>query len=181
MTTKPWISIVFILPVVALAFVLFQVHWIARVPTPWLHIDVVSIFVFWVAFNLRLGMAIFVTACACALIEVQSGIKPGFYLMYYSQLLLLPYVERKLWVDPPAWSRYLLFPAAFLAKQFWLFLLVLMQGDHPPFIDFMWWNGPSFMATCVAQIPVCTILTWLAARLDMPLGEPESTIREQTT
>lgn len=176
---QSWLKDTLLLPATVLLLVVMQIHVFARAPSAWLKLDLVTILVFWCAFELRRATALAIALWGAFLMETHSNIKPGFYLMYYCQLLVMPLLQQRVWLDPPPWARYAVFPLALLLKEFWLYLLFSTQETSFPTANFLATSIGPFLGTCAVLVPVYLLVQKTAETLGLTLRDADGGAREQ--
>lgn len=148
--------------VVAIAVVYFQSYVLARIRSPWLHIDLATIFVVYVSIEHLLFGALLRIACVAALMHMFSGAPDGFYLMYFLLALVIANLVSRVIALHKLSSQFLVFFAIFLLKFVLIYGSLSKVQRAPELFQFILRIGPSLLTTTLFSVPLFSLL----ARID---------------
>jgi hypothetical protein len=143
----------------ALAIVYFQAYVLGRARSPWLHIDLVTIFVVYISIEHLLLGALFRIFCVLTLMHVFSGAPDGFYLMYFLLALVISNLVAKVIALHKLSSQGLVFVGLFLMKFVLIYGSLSKNQRAPELTQFIFSVAPSFIVTTVASLFVFSLLS----------------------
>jgi len=151
---RAWQAHATLMIVLAMAIVYFQAYVLGRLGSPWLQVDLATVFVVYVSIeHLLLGalVRIFIVA---ALMHMFSGAPDGFYLMFYLLALVIANVLAKFFALHKLSSQFLIFSGIFCLK------FVLVYGSLSKFQrvadfgSFFREVAPSVLVTTLCSVPL---------------------------
>ncbi len=148
--------------VASIAIVYFQAYVLARARSPWLHIDLATIFVVYVAIEHLLLGALVRIFCVAALMHMFSGAPDGFYMMYYLLALVIANLVARVIALHKLSSQILVFSGIFLLKFVLIYVSLSKAHRAPDWMTYFLKNSPSLIVTTLFSVPLFSLL----ARLD---------------
>lgn len=142
--------------------VCFQSLVLARSSSPWLHIDLVTIFVVYVAIEHYLFGAVIKVLVAAMSLHTFSAVPGGFYVMYYMLALVLSVVFSRRLVLYNRLSQFLCFSGVFLLKFVFMYYTLTMTESNILFSDYFIAVFPTILTTSLVAVP----LFWVLSRFD---------------
>mgnify|MGYP003343237045 CR=1 FL=1 len=134
--------------------------------SPWLHVDIASVLVVYVAVeHLLLGAVVRVFVLA-ALMHMFSGAPDGFYLMYYLIALVVANILARFFALHKLSSQFLIFAGVFLLK----FVLIYGSLSKAQRIADVWSFvtrlAPGFIVTTVFSVPLFALFSQIDGFFD---------------
>lgn len=148
--------------ILAIAVVYFQAYVLARARSPWLHVDLATIFVVYVSIEHLLFGAILRIFCVAALMHMFSGAPDGFYLMYYLLALVISNLFSRVIALHKLSSQILVFLTIFVLKFALIYGSLAKVQRAPEVMQFIWRILPGLVVTTLLSVPLFSLL----ARLD---------------
>lgn len=140
--------------------VYFQAYFIARLQNPWLHVDLVTIVIVYMAIEHFLFGAFFRLMAAGALMQLLSGAPDGFFVMYFLLALVVAnMISRRLVLHNMA-SQFLSFAGIFVLKFVLLYFVFYKLGKQPSVWNFIELSLPSLLATTACSVPLFAAFAW---------------------
>jgi len=136
---------------VAMVLVYFQSYILGRMHSPWLHLDLATVFVVYVSIEHLLFGALLRIFIVAALMHMFSGAPDGFFLMFY--LLALG-------------SQFLIFAGIFCLKFVLIYGSLSKAQRAPEVWQFIWRVAPGFMMTTLASVPLFAFFAQLDGLFD---------------
>lgn len=146
----------------AFAVVYFQSYVLARARSPWLHIDLVTIFVVYVAIEHLLLGALLRIFCVAALMHMFSGAPDGFYLMYFLLAIVIANLLARVIALHKLSSQILVFLGIFLLKFALVYASLNKNQRVPDLLQFLGRIAPGLIVTTILSVPIFGLL----ARID---------------
>lgn len=146
----------------AFAVVYFQSYVLARARSPWLQLDLATIFVVYVSIEHLLLGALLRIFCVASLMHMFSGAPDGFYLMYFLMVLVLSNLSAKLMALHKLSSQVLVFLIIFILKFVLTYGVLNKLQRAPDVLQYIFKIGPSLVMTTIFAVPLFGLL----ARLD---------------
>lgn len=142
--------------------VCFQSMFLAELNNSWLRVDLVTVFIVYVAIEHYLLSALIKIVSAAILMQTFSSAPSGFYLMYFLLALVLSgFISRRL-VLYNRLSQFIAFAGIFLLKYVLLYFALLRQIQGQFLEDFISVSYPSLIVTILVAVP----LFWLFSVFD---------------
>lgn len=145
--------------VLAVFIVCMQSIFFAKISSPWLRIDFVTIFVVYVAIEHYPASALVKIMAAALLMQTFSSVPSGFYVMYFLLALVLSgFLSRRL-VLYNRLSQFLSFAGIFILKFVLLYFALARQIKGHFFSDFFVTIYPSLLSTILVAVPCFWLLS----------------------
>lgn len=146
----------------ALFLVCFQEQVLARLRIPWLHIDLVSIYVVYFSIEHFLVSSVIKIVVIAILMQAFSAAPMGFYFMYFMFALVISgFLSRRL-VLYNRLSQLMTFSGIFILKYCMLFFVFKTREDTGFLADYFVEIFPTICSTIVATVP----LFYLFSKID---------------
>lgn len=134
--------------------VCFQSMVLAKSTSPWLHIDLVTIFVVYVSIEHYLLSALVKVMSAAMLMHSFSAAPMGFYVMYFLLALVFSgFLSRRL-VLYNRLSQFLSFAGIFVLKFFLMYFALIRQTQDHSFGSYFVLAYPTLLVTIVLAVPL---------------------------
>ncbi len=150
----------------ALGFLLIQSYFFSSFETPWLHLDLLAIFVFYVGLEHHTFSAMAKIVLLSFLAELWSSVPSGFYLTSH---LLMMVVGNRLadWLEMQRRVSQLLLFGFLLSVKETLFALTLSAMGLPfVFDDFVQVRLPGMLTTLMVALPLMELLSHFDGRFE---------------
>ncbi|MEN9809584.1 MAG: hypothetical protein RLZZ488_1151 [Pseudomonadota bacterium] len=145
-----------------IAVVYLQAYGLARARTPWLQIDLATIFVVYVSIEHLLLGALVRIFCVAALMHMFSGAPDGFYLMYYLLALVVANLFSRVIALHKLSSQILVFSVIFVLKFVLIYGSLVKAQRISGMLPFILSVAPSLIVTTLLSVPLFSLL----ARID---------------
>lgn len=143
----------------AIVVVYLQSYVLGRLQTPWLHIDLASVLVVYIAVEHLLFGAIIRAFVLAALMHMFSGAPDGFYLMYYLLALVVANVFARFFALHKLSSQFLIFAGVFFLK----FVLIYVSLGKAQRVTDVWSFvarvAPGFIVTTALSVPLFALFS----------------------
>jgi hypothetical protein len=156
---RAWQAHATIMMLLACILVYFQSYVLARAGSPWLHIDLASVFVVYVAIeHLLLGALIRIFVVA-ALMHMFSGAPDGFYLMYFLLALVLANLLAKFFALHKLSSQALIFLGIIVLKYALIYASLDKTYGGTSVWNFAARVSPSLIVTTLLAVPLFAVFS----------------------
>lgn len=152
--------------ILAIVVVYFQAYVLSRIQSPWLKIDLVTIFVVYVAIEHLLLGALIRISCIAALMHMFSGAPDGFFLMYYLLALVISNLVAKIIALHKLSSQILVFAGIFVLKFVLIYMSLNKAHRAPELLTFALKIAPSLIVTTLVSVPLFGVLSQLDGLFD---------------
>ncbi|MFZ9520383.1 MAG: hypothetical protein ACO3A4_07890 [Silvanigrellaceae bacterium] len=152
--------------VIALAVVYFQSYFLARAGSPWLHVDLATIFVVYVAIEHLLLGALLRIFCVAAMMHMFSGAPDGFYLMYFLLAIVIANLLARVIALHKLSSQILVFFGIFLLKFVLVYASLNKNQRVPDLLLFVARIAPSLIVTTILSVPIFGLLSRIDGLFD---------------
>lgn len=155
-----------VMAILAIVVVYFQAYVLSRTVSPWLKVDLVTIFVVYVAIeHLLLGALVRIFFIA-ALMHMFSGAPDGFFLMYYLLALVISNLVAKVIALHKLSSQIIVFSGVFILKFVLIYGSLSKAHRAPELLTFVLKIAPSLIVTTLVSVPLFGILSRLDGLFD---------------
>lgn len=163
--------------ILALAIVCFQAQFIARLASPWLHVDLITVFVVYFSIEHYLLSSLVKIAFVSVLVQMLSGAPSGFYFTYYLlALVFASFLSRKL-VLYNRLSQFLAFSGIFILKFVLIYFIFQSRENLGFFSDYFIEVYPTALATILAAVPLFYMFSKIDERFSLvPLSHRRTEI-----
>jgi hypothetical protein len=158
---------------VVLAIVI-QSFFVAKFSTSWLHVDLITIVLVYMAIEHQLFYALLCAAFAALFLQTLSSAPNGFFFMYHAQILVVATLVARRVVLWSAVSQYALFIGLLILKYILFAIFVVSLGRVFLFMPFLWAVLPSVLVTSLMAIPGFRLLAALDYHFQIQRGREES-------
>jgi hypothetical protein len=151
---RAWQAHATVMVILAMTLVYFQAYVLGRLSSPWLHVDLATVFVVYVSIeHLLLGalVRIFIVA---ALMHMFSGAPDGFYLMFYLLALVIANVLARFFALHKLNSQFLIFAGIFCLKFVLVYGSLSKLQRVADFGSFFREVAPSVIVTTLVSVPL---------------------------
>lgn len=146
--------------------VYLQSYVLARSQSPWLHIDLATVFVVYVSIEHLLFGALFRILIVSSLMHMFSGAPDGFYLMFFLMAIVISNILSRFFALHKLRTQILIFAGIFCLK-FILIYASLNKIQRVPEVDqFVLKVLPSFIVTTVLSVPLFSLFSMIDGFFD---------------
>jgi hypothetical protein len=154
--------------------VVLQSVFVARFSSPWLHVDLVTIVLVYMAIEHEILDVVLRGLFAALLLRAFSSAPNAFFIMYYAQILAVATLVARRVVLLSALSQYALFVGLSALKYILFAILAVSLGSYFAFMPFFWSAIPSLIVTSLFAIPGFRFLATIDYRFQVQRGREES-------
>lgn len=151
---------------VAMVLVYFQSYILGRMHSPWLHLDLATVFVVYVSIEHLLFGALLRIFIVAALMHMFSGAPDGFFLMFYLLALVISNILARFFALHKLSSQFLIFAGIFCLKFVLIYGSLSKAQRAPEVWQFIWRVAPGFMMTTLASVPLFAFFAQLDGLFD---------------
>ena len=151
----------FIITLFILVFLVYlQSCLLAKFPSFWFHIDIVSIAVIYVSIEHFLPLALLKILFTALLLQVSSAAPSGFYIMYFLMIVVFSNVLSKILLFSSFFGQFFIFLILFTLKYF-LFYFAIVPRDLTSFIALFSISWQGFIITVLISLPMFRIFVFI--------------------
>lgn len=133
-------------------FVYLQSSLLAKFPSFWLHIDIVTIAVVYVSVQHFLPLAVIKILFTALLLQVSSATPSGFYIMYFLMIIVFSNILSKVFLFSSFFGQFFIFLSIFILKYFLFYFTIVPRDLNSLFgIISISWRG--FLLTVLIALP----------------------------
>ena len=144
----------FIVTLLTLVFlVYFQSIILAKIPSFWLHIDIVTIAIVYISIEHFLPLALIKILFTALLLQVGSAAPFGFYIMYFLQVIIFANLLSKIFLFSSLFGQFFIFLIVYVLKYF-LFYFTVSPRDLETFIALFTISWKGFILTVLLALPI---------------------------
>lgn len=151
----------FIITLFILVFLVYlQSCLLAKFPSFWLHIDIVSIAVIYVSIEHFLPLALVKILFTALLLQVSSAAPSGFYIMYFLMIIVFSNVLSKILLFSSFFGQFFIFLILFILKYF-LFYFTISPRDLTSFFALFSISWQGFLLTILLSLPLFRVFVFI--------------------
>lgn len=156
---------------IILCTVFLQSYVIARIDSPWLRPDLITILVIYFAIEHSLYSALFKIFVGAYFFETMSAAPQGFFFMYFLIALVVSNAVSRYIVLHKMQNQVLLFAAVFLLKYVLFYFVFSADGQSPLMFDFIEFLLPGLIISSIVAVPVFLLMSQFDEKFEV--GSPK--------
>lgn len=150
----------------AMFIVYFQAYILARSQSPWLHIDIATIFVVYVSIEHLLLGALLRILVVASLMHMFSGAPDGFYLMFFLMALVISNTLARFFALHKLSSQFLIFAGIFCLKFVLVYGSLSKAQRASDLVSFLLRVSPSLIVTTLVSVPLFSLFSMIDGLFD---------------
>lgn len=148
----------------SLLFLVFLVYLqacvLAKSSSLWLHIDLVSVAVIFVSIQHFLPLALIKILFIAILLQVNSSIPSGFYIMYFLLIIVCSHILSKIFLFNSYFGQFFIFLSLFFLK-FFLLYFTIQNRDFLTLAGLFSISWKGFISSLIISLPLFKFLNFL--------------------
>lgn len=151
----------YILSLCILIFLVYlQSTLLAKIPSVWFHIDVVSIAIVYVSIEHYLPFAFTKVLFTALLMQANSAAPSGFYVMYFLLILVLANFLSRILIFRSVFGQFSIFLNLYILKYF-LFYFSIFPRDIYFFVTLLLSSWQGFLLTILLSLPLFKVFIFI--------------------
>ena len=141
-------------------FVYLQSCLLAKTSSLWFHVDLVTIAVIYISIQHFLPLALIKILFVAILLQTNSSVPGGFYIMYFLLIIVLSNILSKLFLFKSYFGQFFIFLSLFFLK-FFLFYLTIQNRDFLTLAGLFSISWKGFIISLLISLPLFKFLNFI--------------------